>query len=641
MKRNTLSLLLQPYKNRLMPKTVLKESVDRCIRNLLSLVTEHPHFRFNIVLPAYIVECINPLLLSQFRDFQKKGIFEWILTGYTEPFLSMSPPQLSFENVRYGLQQYTDIAGETPLGYMPPFSNFEPSMIELLKNSGVHYLVVSKDLLPTSLQSIGGYWMAEHSGSSIPLIATTIIHHRTAPVDFKNWIEQIYESDKNESQGDLIAIVQYQFPLKAEGEADPFRWLNYAASEIDKHILTYQPVTFSELLRDEQPLGLQYIPSSLMLGNTNPVDLHFLNYLHSFDQIGIMQRKLMDLYNQVSEITDPRISSPMKKELFFIQDINRFLPGKECGFENTTDRLWTFSKMIELEKEISERAGIHGGQIRITDFLRNGNKSILLANKSVKLYIDYSCGGTIFEFDYRDRAINLCSAYNPVQHSKPDILSAGKSRAWFSDQFYNPETSAADIVTGKAPDLGNFLKSQFTYKVSKNATGIRASLTKHGALLQNDKPCPLILEKVYGLEQNTASLSFVYQFSNQSLTPYTFRFATELSFSLPGLQSGNIRIVNGKQTIDRIGIDHIQIEGATRWYFEDRQCGLRVLFQTQKPLDIWCLPTLNSEQHPDPSLGIRILLTSSILLDSSAQWKLIGKLSCKRMRKASGDIDVL
>jgi hypothetical protein len=641
MKRNILSLLLHPYKNRLMSKTVLKESIDRCIRNLLSLLTEHPHFKFNIVLPAYIVECINPLLLSQFRDFQKKGSFEWILTGYTEPFLSMSPPQLSFENVRYGLETYNDIAGETPLGYMPPFSNFEPSMIELLKNSGVHYLVVSKDLLPSTLQSIGGYWMAEHSGSSIPLIATTIIRHMTAPVDFKNWIEKIYASDKNESQGDLIAILQYQFPLREEGESDPFRWLKYAATEIDKHILNYQPVTFGEILRDTQPLGLQYIPASLMMGNANLVDLHFLNYLHSFDQIGIMQRKLMDLYTQVSEITDPRISLHVRKELFFIQDINRFLPGKDSGFENTNDRLWTFSKMIELEKEISEQAGNNGGQIRITDFLRNGNKSIILSNKSVKLYIDYSCGGTIFEFDYRDRRINLCSAYNPVPHSRPDILAAGKSRAWFTDRLFNPETSAADILNGRTADLGNFLNSQFTYKVSKNATGIRAALTKHGALLRNDKPCPLILEKVYGLEQNTSALSFVYQFSNQSLTPYTFRFTTELSFSLPGLQSGNVRIVNGKQIIDKIGIDHIQIEGATRWYFEDTLCGLRILFQTQKPLDIWCLPTLNADQHPDPSLGIRILLTTNIILDSSAGWKLIGKLSCKRMRKASGDIDVL
>ena len=368
-----------------MSRVVLKESIDRCVRNLLTLFSEFPHFRFNLVLPAYILECINPLLLSQLRDFQKKGCIEWILTGYTEPFHSFSPPQLTNDNIRYGLQIFNETVGETPGGYMPPFSNFEPSMIEQLKDNGIHYLVVSKDLLPSALQSMGGYWMAEHSGNSIALIATTVIRHIAAPVDFKDWIEKIYASDKSDSQTDKVAILQYQFPLREEGASDPFRWLRYAASEIDKHILNYQPIIFSELLGSAQPLGLQYIPASIMIGARDQVDLHFLNYLHSFDQIGILQRKLMDLYNQIESITDTRISIPMKQKLFSIQDINRFLPGKECGFENMSDRLWSFSKMIDLEKEIHDRSGSSGGQIRITDFLRNSNKSIILSNKSIKI----------------------------------------------------------------------------------------------------------------------------------------------------------------------------------------------------------------------------------------------------------------
>ena len=418
-----------------MPRTVLKESIDRFVRNLLALVSDFPHLRFNLVLPAYILECINPILLLQLRDIYKKGHFEWLLTGYTEPFLSLSPPQLTNDNIRYGLQIYSELVGETPSGYMPPFSNFEPSLIELIKANGLNYLVVLNGLLPVSLKSLCGYWMAEHSGSSIALIATEVIRHTTAPVDFKNWLEKIYSSDKNDSSSDKIATLQYQFPLKEEGESDPFRWLHYAASEIDKHILNYQPITFSELLSSSQPLGLQYIPASLLMGTRNQVDLHFLNYLHSFDQIGIMQRKLMDIHNQVLSIKDNKISFPLKHKLFFIQDINRFLPGKECGFENTSDRLWTFSNMIDLEKEISEKNNSSGGQIRIADFLRNGNKSIILSNKAVKLYIDYSCGGTIFEFDYYDRKLNLCAAYNPLQHQRPDILVAGKSRSWFLDRI--------------------------------------------------------------------------------------------------------------------------------------------------------------------------------------------------------------
>lgn len=641
MKRNPLALLLHPYKNRLMPRTVLKESIDRFIRNLLALVSDFPHLRFNLVLPAYILECINPILLSQLRDIYKKGHFEWLLTGYTEPFLSLSPPQLTNDNIRYGLQIYSELVGETPSGYMPPFSNFEPSLIELIKANGLNYLVVSNDLLPVSLKSLCGYWMAEHSGSSIALIATEVIRHTTAPVDFKNWLEKIYSSDKNDSSSEKIATLQYQFPLKEEGESDPFRWLRYAASEIDKHILNYQPITFSELLSSSQPLGLQYIPASLLMGTRNQVDLHFLNYLHSFDQIGIMQRKLMDIHNQVLSIKDSKISFPLKHKLFFIQDINRFLPGKDCGFENTSDRLWTFSNMIDLEKEISEKNNSSGGQIRIMDFLRNGNKSIILSNKGVKLYIDYSCGGTIFEFDYHDRKLNLCAAYNPLQHQRPDILVAGKSRSWFLDRILSMDSTGADFISGEATDLGNFLRAQYSYKVSKNTTGIKTVLVKQGSILRGEKPCPLSIEKVFGLEQNTAALSFVYQLANPSLTTYNFKFTTELNFSLPGLSSGEALLVHGGNNYEKLGLDYVHLESVTRWYLEDRRCGIRILFQTQKPVDLWCLPSQKADQTIDPSNGVTIILSSAVALDQCSQWKLIGKISCKRMRKRTGDIDAL
>ena len=641
MKRSPLALLLHPYKNRLLPRTVLKESIERFVRNLLSLVSDFPHLRFNLVLPAYIIECINPILLSQLHDIYKKGHFEWLLTGYTEPFLSLSPPQLTNDNIRHGLQIFSELVGVTPRGYMPPFSNFEPSLIELIKSNGLNYMVVSNNLLPESLKSSCGYWMAEHSGSSIALIATVVIRHTSAPVDFKNWLEKIYSSDKIDSSTEKVAALQYQFPINEEGDTDPFQWLRYAASEIDKHILNYQPITFSELMSSYEPLGLQYIPASLLMGTINQVDLHFLNYLHSFDQIGVLQRKLMDIHNQVLSIKDNKISFPLKHKLFFVQDINRFLPGKECGFENTLDRLWTFSKMIGLEKEISEKNSSTGGQIRIIDFLRNGNKCIILSNKGVKLYIDYSCGGTIFEFDYLDRKINLCAAYNPLQHQRPDILVAGKSRSWFLDRILPADSTGTDFTTGKATDIGNFLRGQYSYKVSKNTTGIRTSLVKQGSVLRGEKPCPLSIEKVFALEQNTAALSFVYQLANPSLTTYTFKFTTELNFSLPGLASGDVQLVHGSNNYANIGIDHVQLESATRWYLEDRQSGIRILFQTQKPVDLWCLPSRLTDQTIDPSIGVTIIFSSAVVLDQSSKWKLIGKISCKRMRKRTGDTDAL
>ncbi len=105
------------------------------------------------------------------------------------------------------------------------------------------------------------------------------------------------------------------------------------------------------------------------------------------------------------------------------------------------------------------------------------------------------------------------------------------------------------LLMEKQPDLGNFSKGTFTYKVSKNATGIKTALVKQGAVLRGEKQCPLSIEKVFGLEQNSATLSFVYQIANPSLTTYEFKFATELNLSLPGLSSGDVRLICEKKVL--------------------------------------------------------------------------------------------
>ena len=631
MKRHTIALLLHPFKNRLMPRPELKDAIDNFVQNLISLAFDFPHLRFNVVLPGYILESINTLLLSNLRDLQKKGTLEWLLTGYTEPFLSISPVDLTIDNVNHGMQIFSDLTGEMPSGILPPFSNWEPSFINSLCRSGLNYTVLSRELLSNFSRSLCGYWMVEHAGNSMALIATHIIHSTIAPADFKDWLEKVFSQDNSESSKFLA--IQYMLPLHNYNESDPFRWLRFAAEEIDNHILNYQPVRISDYLHSTQPLGLQFIPSSLYTGIEEPAGIHFLNRLYSHDQIGIMQRKLIETWDQISSITDQKIALPLKKQLYSVQDINRFLPGKESGFECLSDRLWSYSKLIEIEKTLHLKNDIKGGQIRITDFIKNGSKSIILSNKSLKLYVDHVNGGQIFEFDYRDRLINLCAAYNPLPHQPPNIIAPGKSRTWFIDHILPEDCKGWDFINGNGKDLGNFLSGQFEYKVRKASSGVKVILSRQGSFLRADRFCPISIEKVFGLEQDGSILSFVYQLSNPSLMAYSFRFATQLTLSLPGLSTGQVRLVHGSETIENLGLEYTRLESKTRWSIEDKTGGLKLLFQTQKPIDIWLLPTSLHQGSADPSTGLGIVLSTVVSLDPSSKWKMIGKLTCKKLRK--------
>jgi len=643
MKRNTIALLLHPFKNCLIKKTELKDAIDLFAQNVISIANELPHLRLNIVLPGYILELINPLFLSQLRELSKRGSLEWLFPGYTEPFLSLLPQEMINDNICYGRDVFYELTGEYPSGFLPPFSNWEPNLTGLLKKNGLNYIVLSNKLLPKP-DLLRSYWITENAGESIPLAFSHSIHPASAPVNLINWLEKIFAQDSEIVNTEKFLTIQYMIPLITQQGSSTYRWLKYAAIDLDKHLLNFQSVKISRHIETIQPPGLQYIPSSLHMpsslfaGNSENETInnpYFLNYLYSYDHVGLLQRKILDNYKELKSLKDEKLKKLIKHQLFFVHDINRLLPGTDFGFRNVSDRLWSYSKLINTESLITQKANTKGGQIRIADFLKNGLKTIILSNKSLKLFIDHNKGGHIFEFDYINRKQNLCAAYTDLNHSPANIIKCGKSKTWFLDHLLDSTTKGWDFVNNYKENHKYLINKPFDYKVHKTSSGIKTTLLHQGSFLQGKHQYPIRIEKVFGLLGDSSTLSFVYQFSNPSLLNYQFKFATELSFSFPGLSTDNVYLYFNSRNCKKVGFEYFQIESITKWHIDDQQSGIRLIFQCLKPLDIWCLPV------PSPSQGITMILSSDIELNPSSNQKLVGKISCKKIRQKAEISDVL
>jgi hypothetical protein len=631
MKRHAVAILLQPYKNRLMARSELKGAIDGFAGQLLDLCAAYQNFHFNIALPAYILELLDPLLLSKLRDTH----VEWLLTGYTEPFVSFSPLWLTEDNIRRGIGLFSELTGIAPAGFVPPFSNWEPSLIGPLRAMGMNCSVVSAAALPPQARNFCGYWTAEHTGNSIALFPAHVLHHYSAPADFIDWLEKLVSRDERPASIDKIATVHYLLPLQPESGTDPYRWLNYATAELDKHLLRYQPVFLQEALSLQDPAGLQHLPASLPLSaHQDEQEPHyFLNRLRLFDQVGIMQRKLMEICDRVVSLKDHGLAAELKRRLFFLQDINRYLPAANSGFTVLSDRMWTYGQLIEIDSILSGSEGSGSGRIQITDFLRNGSKSIIMSNGSLKAFLDHKNGGRLFELDYYKRAVNLFASFNPLPRTQPDIISPSASLTAFIDRVFPEHTAAEDIVAGRTPDTGNFAEGAFEYKIKKTADSIKTIMSRQGYFLRNDKPCPLNMEKVFGLEKDSANLSFVYQLANPSLAYIGFVFAVELTLSLPGAADRNARLINGKTIHAHIGWEPVTLEKTATWSISDFTAGIRLEFVTQKPLDICILPVTGKGQRADPACGTRILLLSPVALEPSMTWQLTGVVNCRKIRE--------
>lgn len=634
MKRHCVALLVHPYKNRLIPREELRESLDGCLRELVAIAEDHRGVRFNLVVPGYILELADGIVLNGIRELRKRGALEWLATGYTEPFVSMSPAWLSRQNVESGIDTYAELLGTKPEGYVPPFANWEPSFIEVLRDLGLTYGVLSEGVFAADYRHRLGFWTAEHAGASIGLFPVHAFHHSNAPASLREWLRHAFGADTEGRTPNTLAGIQYMVPLDAPHTEASLGWLRGAAEALEEMSLEFQSVLFGEYFSDNQPLGLQYVPPSLVFDREREERIHsFGNWLFTHDQVGMIHRKMTEVCGAVASRKDTRTRDRLVRQLFFVQDINRFLPGPASGFPHLSDRLWSYRRLVEIEGVLSEEVHLKGGQIRIADYLRNGSKSIVMSNKGLTVGIDHRKGGAVFELDFRERALNLLAGYNHHPHVVPGIVVPGESRMAFVDHFLPPDVRRAESVGGASTQLGDFLGGRFEYKIKKTKTGVKAVLTRQGALLQGGRNCPLNMEKVFALEGDGSGLSFVYQLSNGSLTPYSFTFATEMTFSLLGAAGGEAQVELGDSEAHTLGREPLWREGIKQLVLTDRRAGVKVQLGLQKEINVWCFPVGDGVGEDTPYQGTTMVISVPVELAGNSAWTLMGKLSCRKLRR--------
>ncbi|KMQ50117.1 glycoside hydrolase family 57 [Chitinispirillum alkaliphilum] len=626
-----------------MPRAELEHSINSFVDKIVQLSSKYTHNRFNIILPAYILELIDPLKLSILRELSKKGVIEWILTGYTEPFVSFSPDWLTMENIRHGLTVFDELTGSVPIGYCPPYSNWEPSHIDQLKNAGIKYAVISRESLALEAKNSCGYWITEHTGSSMAIFPSTVFSSADAPKRPANWIAKELKQCEYAGSGGVV-IIKYLFALKKRGgeKEDPNRWLDQICSTLNRKILHYHPSRVQDIITNTAPLGLQYIPPCLIPSRKSSPLVYFRNHLHCHDQFGILQRKMIEICNNLQEMKNTKPATTLQKELFKVQDINRFLPTRHSGFTKISDRLWTYSKLIGIERQLNKQSSSIGGQIRLTDFLRNGYKSILLSNKHIKMYVDHKKGGNVFEIDYISAEYNMCATYNPRIRKKPDLLVPGESRFSFVDRIHTEDFTTVIEPIIKRESKSDFPALPFDYTFKKTKSGTKIVLRRQGSFIKEEKQLPLGMEKVFGLEREKPVVTFAYQLRNPSLTDYHFYFATELSLALPGALNGTAKLIYNNE-FQTIGTEPLQVNDLNAWSIEDHSAGIVIKFKTQKNLTVLITPSdYNIPSHEqNPSNGISLMLISPVTIEKSSTWANMGKLTFKKAAAKGGKDDLI
>ncbi|MDD5675491.1 MAG: DUF1926 domain-containing protein, partial [Chitinivibrionales bacterium] len=379
------------------------------------------------------------------------------------------------------------------------------------------------------------------------------------------------------------------------------------------------------------PLGVLHLPPALAAdGEEARTAADFLNELFTYDQVGLLQRRLLEVSDNLLSRKESRHLHQLKKRLFFSADINRLAPRPQSGFMATADRLYSFGKIIEVESLLHEKDEIKCGQIRIADILKNGNKSIVMANNACKMFIDHKNGGAVYGLDFREISLNVCAAFAPERHGVPQVLVPGKSKTSFCDHILPAATAPQDFRRGDARELGDLLWGPYNYTVKKNPGGVRAIMRRRAGIMLEGRNYPLTIEKVFGLEKDEPSLSFVYHLENPTLSPYTFLLAIELNLVFPGALMGQAAVTANGLSGPLLPSSPQVFKDVRSFSIDDASIGCQFAFSFPKELDVWFYPLAPEGR---PYQGTCCILSSAITLEANIPWKLMGTLSCKKNKK--------
>ncbi len=295
-------------------------------------------------------------------------------------------------------------------------------------------------------------------------------------------------------------------------------------------------------------------------------------------------------------------------------------------------------------------SGVHGA---MGDFDSDGLEEGQLVSSSMALTIDPGDGGTVVEWDWRDRHVNLVNvltrrpeAYHrqlqdsarlerasdgPVEtiHStrvrvkEPGLdrllLYDWYRRASFIDHVLAPETTVDGFYRCQYGEAGDFVNQAYLPTLRRDRTAVHLSLVRDGHVWMAEERRPVRVEKQYTLFRRASQLEVAYRIRASGGLPLSFMFGVETNWALTDPDAevtlndnpGASRQIRAVSDIDRIAL------GEARWR------GL-VSVSLSAPATVWQFPleaVSNSEAGFERTFqGVTVLCQWHLHLEPGDAW---------------------
>ncbi len=668
---------------------------------LLEVIEKHPQIKMTLHYTGVLIDWFMdkyPEVLEKIKKLVDRGQIELMTGAYYEPILPIIPDRDKLGQLNRLTNFIKDYFDYTPRGMWLAERVWEPHLSKPVNEAGVEYLVVDD----SHFRSVGlkdqdmlGYYLTEEQGYPLKIFPISKLLRYLIPFKPPERTIEYLESIAD-AEGDKLSTMAddgEKFGVWPGTHQTVFveGWLEKFFTLLEENSDWIKVVTFSEYIDNYKPIGRIYLPTASyvemmewalpaesilryeklveMVEDAGKMEEYgqfirggfWRNYLAKYPEGNNIHKKMLYVSDKVAKLvaTEDEIIAKAQDELWKGQCNCAYWHGVFGGLYLNFLRYAVYHHLIRAE-DVADRAFKDEDswlEVSSFDIDYDGNEEIVVNNDLMNLYLAPAYGGSLLEWDYKPRAINVIdtiarrpeayhqkiwelveSRKNEAQLSdeeagevktiheivrvKEEGLENYLSYDWyrrvcFLDHFLHPDTDIDKFKRCSYGEQGDFVNQLYESEFKQEEETLIITLARRGQVWVEGVSIPIRIEKKFRINKGKSTIETDYTVANLSDSRVELWFGSEFNFSLlAGYADDRYYYLEGDELGEERNLASLgENKNVTLVGLRDEWLKVDISLRVDKPANLWRLPLETVSQSEG---GFERVYQSSIVLP---HWK--------------------
>ncbi len=606
---------------------VFEEAYEKSYKPFLDVLEGHPKVKLSLHYSGCLLDWIlenKPEFMDRLKNLVKSGQVEMMSGGYYEPILPIIPQRDALGQIKYLTDFLKKKTTYSAKGLWLTERVWEKELAKLLNKAGINYIIVDDyhfELAGIDTNSLSGYYTVVDGKFKINLFPSSKKLRYIMP--FSKAFEVIdYLRSKATHEGDVALTFgddgekfglwphTYDWVYKQN-------WLDNFFTLLEENSSWIKVKTFSEYIKETGPTGMVDIPPASYPEMLEWSNGNFKNFFKKYPESSDMRSRMVYLSDKIEALSKKKgiaqdslkILDNARKEMYKGQCNCPYWHGVFGGLYLGYLRSAIYEKLINAQKlldrvEYKEKNWVSDTQVDINN---DGNKEIILSNSKFSILIDPSKGGSVYEIDVKDRALNILNtlsrrpeAYHAkIKASKQGVKPAGSNgdapktihdeirlkdegldqilfydkyrKASFVEHFLGKEDFIDNFERADLKEMGDFIEKPYSFRIDSKKDEKRVTLSRRSGMDTSTGKGEIEVKKTIILKGNSNEIEVEYGIKNLGEHFISSRFGVESNLFLKDKKFANIKELENAKSLD----------------IADEWTGVRVNYKFDKAADIW------------------------------------------------------